>query len=611
MKSSEVRNRYLKFFESRGHKIVPSSSLVPENDPTTLFTGSGMQPMIPYLLGEPHPLGVRLVDSQKAFRSQDIEEIGDNRHTTFFEMLGNWSLGDYWKKEQLTWLFEFLTSSDEGLGLDPHKLYISAFEGNDQVPEDSESIAIWQELFESVGIKAKIGERIFLYGVEKNWWSRSGTPEAMPVGEPGGPDSEVFYEFDSVEHDARFGKVCHPNCDCGRFLEIANSVFMQYRKTESGAFEHLPQKNVDFGGGLERLTAATNNEPDIFKNDLHSPIIEKLESELGVQYESEEKVTQTLRVIADHIKAAVFLIDAGVLPSNKGQGYVLRRLLRRSAVKIGQLESESMGKIVDLIDQVFEIYKDTDLLDQSSKDVIKGAIKEEIGKFQNTLEKGLREIEKIQTIDGKIAFDLYQTYGFPLEITTELFEEKGQQIDKKQFEDEFIHHQELSRTTSAGQFKGGLADQSEITTRLHTANHLLQAALREILGEHVGQRGSNITAERLRFDFSHPAKLTPEEIEKTENLVNQKISEDLPVSFEVEDKDAAVKSGALSNFGETYPDKVKVYSMGDPSAGSGQVFSKELCGGPHVASTSEVGKFKIIKEESAGSGIRRIYAIID
>lgn len=631
MNSSDIRQKYLKYFEEKRHKVLPSSSLVPENDPTTLFTSSGMQPLLPYFLGETHPEGKRLVDSQKCFRSQDIEEIGDNRHTTFFEMLGNWSLGDYGKKEQLTYFFEFLT---EQLNIDPKNLYVTAFIGDNEknIPQDTESSEIWKELFSLKGIEAKtleigseadgykkgIGDaRIFYYDAKKNWWSRSGTPENMPTGEPGGPDSEVFYLFEEVEHNLNYGENCHPNCDCGAFIEIGNSVFMQYQKQEDGSFKELPQKNVDFGGGLERLLMAVNKNSDLFKLDLHWPIIENLQADLNVLYGTDEKITRTLRIVADHIKAATFLIRDGVLPSNKLQGYVLRRLLRRSAVKLELLREDGMSVLPELALQVYEIYKSTDYLTLEQAEEVKLVIKQEIDKFRNTLAKGLKEIDKIKTIDAKQAFDLYQTYGFPIELTAELFAEKGQEIDLEKFQEEFEKHKELSRTTSAGLFKGGLADQTERTTKLHTANHLLQAALRQIIGDHLGQRGSNITAERLRFDFNHDEKLTDEQLKQVEDLVNQKIQEDLKVWYEIKDKEQAIKEGALSNYGENYPEKVKVYKMASPSRhpeehhDEGSIFSKELCGGPHVENTKVLGKFKILKQESVSAGIKRIYATVE
>jgi len=589
MKSADVRRKFIEFFKARGHVEVPSASLVPENDRTTLFTSSGMQPLVPYLLGQPHPLGKRIVDSQKSFRAQDIDEVGDNRHTTFFEMLGNWSLGDYFKKEQLAWVWEFLIKE---LGLAKERLYISVLKG------DEESVNIWKKL----GVPE---EKIFSYGVEKNWWSRSGEPDKMPPGEPGGPDSEVFYEFTQVKHDPKFGKECHPNCDCGRFMEIANSVFMQYRKLEDGSLEELPNKNVDFGGGLERLTAATEDCPDVFQTDLFLPIIQKIE-EVTHQSYSEDKNKPGMRVIADHIKAATFLIVDGVIPSNKNRGYVVRRLLRRASVKFAFLR-DNPGEYLppELTTTVLKMYDGIYTIDEKRQggDVYR-VVEEEIRKFQKTLHHGLKVLQKTTLVDGRKAFDLYQTYGFPLEVTTEILKGKGKTIENVQgFHEEFKKHQELSRTAAAGMFKGGLADQSEMTTKLHTATHLLHAALRQILGDHVRQKGSNITPQRLRFDFSHPMKIPKEGkegLDAIEGLVNEKIKEDLAVTFAVMDKEEARKSGAMAFFGERYAHKVKVYSVG--------LFSKEICGGPHVSFTGTLGHFTITKEESAGSGVRRIYA---
>lgn len=620
MNSIDARQKYLDFFEAKGHKVLPSSSLVPENDPTTLFTGSGMQPMVPYLLGEVHPLGTRLVDSQRCFRAEDIEEIGDNRHTTYFEMLGNWSLGDYFKEEQISWMFEFLTKE---LLIDPQRLYVTAFIGDEQydLPKDTTAAEIWKKLFSEIGIEAKefeIGSeadgyqkgmgdgRIFYYNAKKNWWSRSGPPDKMPTGEPGGPSSEMFYLFPEVEHDTKYGENCHPNCDCGRFMEIGNNVFMQYKK-QGESFEKLPHNNVDFGGGLERLLSASLDEMDVFKTDLFWPIIENIQADLNVLYGTDEKITKTLRVVADHIKAATFLIKDGVIPSNKLQGYVLRRLIRRAAVKLELLREDGMSILPELALEVAEIYQGTDYLSLEEAKEVKLILAQEVDKFRNTLAKGLKEINKIEKIDAKQAFDLYQSYGFPIELTAELFAEKGQEIDLEKFQEEFEKHKELSRTTSAGMFKGGLADQQEKTTKLHTANHLLQAALRQVIGDHLGQRGSNITAERLRFDFNHDEKLTDEQLKQVEDLVNQKIQEDLKVHFDIEDKAEAVKNGALSNFGENYPEKVKVYKMGKDE----DYFSKELCGGPHVEHTAVLGKFKILKQESVSAGIKRIYATIE
>lgn len=594
MTINEIREKYLKFFESKGHKIISPAPLVLENDPTTLFTSSGMQPLVPYLMGETHPEGKRLVDSQPSIRLQDIEEVGDNRHTTFFEMLGNWSLGDYFKKEQLPWIWEFVTKE---LGLPKEKLYVSIFEGDSAVPRDEESFKIWIEL----GVPK---DHIFEYGVKKNWWSRSGVPDNMPPGEIGGPDSEIFFEFDSVQHDEAFGEKCHPNCDCGRFLEIGNSVFIQYIKNADGTLSELPQKNVDFGGGLERMAAATNNDPDVFKIDVFEKAITAMETVSGLGYTDNK---YSMRVFSDHLRASVFLVMNGVVPSNKNQGYVLRRLLRRAAIKARQMGEDLNNKklFYSCIDVFIDYYF------SAKKDLfnVTDIISLEIEKFEKTLDKGLKEVEKIEKIDGKLAFNLYQTYGFPLEITEEIFKEKGQEIDQKQFRKEFERHQELSRTASAGSFKGGLADHSLETTKLHTATHLLHESLRRVLGTHVQQKGSNITSERLRFDFTHPEKMTEEEIKKVEDLINEQISNKLPVTFETMSLEEADKRGALHFFDKKYDEQVKVYSIG-PSAGSGQAFSIEVCGGPHVTNTIELGHVKITKEEASASGVRRIYAQI-
>lgn len=568
--STDVRQKYLKFFEKRGHKIIDPASLVLENDPTTLFTSSGMQPLVPYLMGEKHEEGVRLVDYQPSVRTVDIEEVGDNRHLTYFEMLGNWSLGDYFKKEQLPWIWEFFTSE---LGLPKEKLYVSIFEGNDLVPKDTESKEIWK----SLGL---LEDHIFEYGVKKNWWSRSGTPDQMPVGEIGGPDSEIFYDFGEElglhEKSEWKNEKCHPNCDCGRFLEIGNSVFMQYKKIENG-LEELPQKNVDFGGGLERITAALNNDPDVFKTDIFYPSIQKLEELTGKKYEDN---ISSFRVFADHLRASTALVKAGVVPSNKMQGYILRRLIRRMVTKFSE------------IDKIIE----------------EPVILDEIKKFKITLDKGLKEIKKIDKITGKVAFDLYQSFGFPLELTVELFHEKGQEVNLEEFRKEFETHKDKSRSTSAGVFKGGLADTSEDVVRLHTATHLLLATLRKVLGDHVVQKGQNITKDRSRFDFPNPEKLTNEQLQEVEKMINEVIEHDLPVSYVVMPKDEAVATGAIHAFNEKYADTVKVYFVGQSLESA---YSKEFCGGPHVTNTNKIGHVTINKQEKIGSGIIRIYLVLD
>lgn len=579
MKSADVRRKFIEFFKARGHMEVPSAPLVPENDPTTLFTGSGMQPMLPYLLGQPYPHGLtRIVDSQKCFRGQDIEEVGDNRHDTFFEMLGNWSLGDYFKEEQQAWIWEFLTKE---LKLNPKKLYISVFEGNDVIPRDEESDQNWKNL----GVPQN---HIYYYGVNKNWWARSSYDD-MPVGEPGGPSSEIFYDF-GIPHNKKYGEECHPNCDCGRFLEIGNNVFMTYQKTQQG-FIPLVKKNIDFGGGLERLTSACHDDPDMFKTDMYINIIASVERLSGKPY---EKSTQSqMRVIADHLKASVFLIKDGVLPGNKTQGYFLRRLLRRAIVKMQQLG----GRIADeIIDTVVKTYDETDYFTMVDTRHIKQVIADEGEKFNKTLREGMKNFENTSP------FDLYQTYGFPIEVTRELYKEKGLHFDTDQFEKEKEKHQILSRIASKGMFKGGLQDHSIIITKYHTATHLLHAALRQVLGVHIQQKGSNITAERLRFDFSYGKKLTDLEISKIEELVNEKIRENILVERLEMEKSKALELGALAFFPEKYPGVTSVYKIGE--------YSLELCGGPHVDRTGVIGMFRITKEESAAAGVRRIYAVV-
>jgi alanyl-tRNA synthetase len=609
--ANQLRQKYLDFFKSKGHVVIPSARLVPENDPSTLFTGSGMQPMVPYLLGETHPLGTRLVDSQKCFRSQDIEEVGDNRHTTFFEMLGNWSLGDYFKQEQVTWMFEFLTKE---LGLNPAQLYVSVFAGSPaiNIPQDDETVALWQSCFASVGLEAKVGERIFFYPESKNWWSRSGTPDKMPVGEPGGPDTEMFWDFGAALglHEVSVWKdeACHVNCDCGRYMEIGNNVFMQYMKTESG-FVPLPKRNVDFGGGLERLAAAVLNNPDIFMSSLFDEARAIIEQASGKKYGVNVDETFAFRVVLDHIKAATFLIGDGVLPGNKDQGYFVRRLIRR-AVRLARRLGVEEALIRQVSTAYIETYKDAypELIEK--REMILKELENEETKFGKSVEQGLRELKKIveknQAITGTDAFNLYQSFGFPLELTTEeLARTYNLSVDENQFKTDFKAHQDLSRAGSEQKFAGGLADHSVETTRLHTATHLLQQALRDVLGGHVGQKGSNITAERMRFDFSHGEKMTPEQITEVERIVNEQIKKDLPVRFELLTVEEAKARGAIGLFEDKYASvggKIKVYFVGD--------YSKEICGGPHVLRTGELGGFKIVKEEAVSAGVRRIKAVL-
>ncbi len=624
MTVAEIRKRYLDFFAAKGHKVIPSASLVPENDPTTLFTGSGMQPLVPYLLGAPHPEGKRVADSQKCFRAEDIDDVGDNRHTTFFEMLGNWSFGDYFKKEQLPWLFEFLTDKEKGAGLDPQNLYVTVFAGDKEtgIPADDESVEVWKGLFKHKGIEAEYvelgsekeggekgmqGGRIFSYDVKKNWWSRSGIPSNMPAGEPGGPDSEVFYDF-GTPHDPKFGKECHPNCDCGRFMEIGNSVFMEYKKNEDGTFEKLKQRNVDFGGGLERITAAANNDPDMFHIDVLNPILERLPENLPMRNK---------RIIADHSRAMAFLVADGVRPSNKGAGYVLRRLMRRAMIyeyMTGDPDLNLVGVIDGLVEKYAGIYPEMQV------ETIVPVYEDENKKFMSAFKNGLKEFDKLVQngkISGSDIFRLFSTYGLPYESAMEFAKERaGITIDKEEFEREMEKHRELSRTASAGAFKGGLADHSEKTTRLHTAHHLLLKALQMVLGPQVKQRGSNITSERLRMDFSYDGKMTDEQKAEAERIVNEKIKEDLPVTRSELPREEAEKLGAEHEFGQKYPDRVSVYSVGPKGATAEnpqfeKAFSLEFCGGPHVAHTGEIGKFKILKEEASSAGVRRIRAAIE
>jgi len=615
MNAKEIRQKYLEFFKSKGHTIIPSASIMPENDPSTLFTGSGMQPMIPYLLGGEHPAGIRITDSQKSFRTGDIEDIGDNRHTTFFEMLGNWSLGDYFKKEQIEWMFDFLTKE---LKLDPNRIYVSVFRGDEKIgiPRDDEAVDLWKARFKSVGIEAEVVDlaehkgmgkgRIFYYDEKENWWSRSGTPSAMPVGEPGGPDSEMFWDFGVDlkihENSVYKDKPCHPACDCGRFLEIGNNVFMEYMKTESG-FQPLEKKNIDFGGGLERLSTAVLDNPDIFMIDLFDGMKLKLEELSNKKYDGSEEITNSFRIVMDHLRGAAFIMgdDRGIAPSNTDQGYIVRRLIRR-AIRYGkQLGIEQKLWTKEIVSMVIKEYEDTYPELVRNKDFILEQLDKEETQFLKTLEKGLRELEK-----GIDPFVLFTTYGFPIEMTEEIAKEKGIKIDVKDFEEKMKQHQELSRTAAVGKFKGGLADSSEETTCLHTAAHLLLAALREVLGSEVQQKGSNITAERLRFDFSHGEKITDEQKIEVEKLVNEAIKKDLDVICEEMSLEEAQRLGATGSFESKYGERVKVYKIGDGK----EIFSYEICGGPHVDRIGELGRFKIIKEGSSSAGVRRIKAIL-
>jgi alanyl-tRNA synthetase len=628
MNAQDIRNAYLEFFKNRGHKVIPRALLVPYNDPTTLFTGSGMQPMIPYLLGETHPEGNRIVDSQTCLRAQDIEEVGDNRHTTFFEMIGNWSLGDYFKDDQVKWMWEFLT---EVVKLDPSKLYITCFIGAPEydIPKDTEAAELWKQLFEGKGLSAgvadigseedgykrgiKEGERIFYYDGSKNWWSRNGNPEKTPVGDPCGPDSEMFYDF-GTPHNPEYGEQCHPNCDCGRFMEIGNNVFMAYRKEAEGKFVPLEKPNIDHGSGLERIAAAALNDPDVFKISLMWPIIAKLEEISKKTYDSH---TNAMRVIADHLRAATFLAVDGVKPSNKEQGYVMRRLVRRAirfAFDLG-IEQNFLQEVVPVITGMYEA--DFPEVEAQKNDVIETLAREE-KVFRQTLRKGIHEMSKMSAdgLTGEEVFKLYDTYGFPVELSVEEAFKQGVSVEgnwREEFDAKMKEQRERSQTAFKGTFKGGLGGQTMQHKKYHTATHLMYQALREVLGDHVVQNGSNITEERLRFDFSHPQKVTPEELKRVEDIVNEQIQKDLKVSWaEYPTKVAREEMGALGQFGDRYGETVKVYKM--IADGTDKPFSFEICGGPHVDHTlqlSEDGKrFKILKEEASSAGIRRIKAVL-
>jgi alanyl-tRNA synthetase len=658
---NQIRSKFLAYMKHHGHAIVPSASLVPENDPTTLFTGSGMQPMLPYLLGQPHPLGFRIADSQKSFRSQDIEEVGDNRHTTFFEMLGNWSFGDYFKTEQIPWMWIFLI--DE-LGLNPNNFYVTCFAGNDSlgVKRDTFSADLWVKLFKERGIEAKVsenpeagmkdGEKIFYYNEKKNWWSRSGVPSNMPEGEPGGPDSEMFYDFDPMnekkihENSVYRNTPCHVNCDCGRFLEIGNNVFMQYKKVYlpdgSAGFQELPRMNVDHGSGLERYAAALRNDLDMFNIDVFDKPKQILENLCGKKYEDDEKTIYAMRVVLDHVRSATFLIGDGVMPGNKDQMYFVRRLIRRAVRYARDLGvHENFTKVV--AEAFIATYKEEYKNLEEKKESILSEIDNEETKFRKTLENGLKIIDKkiktiaaylaedktasdeaMQlTISGKDAFDLLQSYGFPIELTEEVARERGITVNKLDFEKEKEKHAEESRTASAGKFKGGLGGDGEMEVKYHTATHMLHQALREVLGETVEQRGSNITPERLRFDFAFERKMTDEEKKKVEDLINQRIKEALPVIREEVSMNEARARGAIGLFGDKYGDVVSIYRIGEgKKRGDTDLFSMEFCGGPHVSNTRDLSitkgpdetlledVFKIVKEEAVSSGVRRIKAVL-
>jgi len=627
MTAKELRQNYLDFFKSKGHAIIPSASLIPEHDPTVLFTTAGMHPLVPYLLGEKHPVGKRLADVQKCIRTSDIDEVGDFRHLTFFEMLGNWSLGDYFKKEAIEWSWEFLTDK-KWLGLEPQRLYITVFMGDQNSPIDQVAIDEWQKQFAKAGIQAEVcsynapiagnkNYRIFPLPAKDNWWG--------PAGQTGpcGPCSEMFY--DVAPQNGPLQKTFDEEIDAGQLMEVWNDVFMEFNKTAEGRYEKLAQKNVDTGMGVERTISVLNGKKDTFDNELFYPIFQKIEELSGKKYNpsqpslnlrggEEGGVTRAMRIVADHIKAATFILAEGLEPSNVERGYVLRRLIRR-AIRYGKQLGINETFTFKVAQVVIEIYQEIYPELRQRKDFIINQLVKEEEKFRETLERGLKQFEKIisqGSISGKDAFDLYQTYGFPIEMTAELAKEKNISVDEKEFIEELKRHQELSRAGAEQKFKGGLADHSEQVIKYHTAAHLVLAALRHVLGDHVSQKGSNITAERLRFDFSHPQKMTSEEIKKVEDLVNEKIAADLPVKIEEMSLEEAKAQGATGVFESKYGEQVKVYTVTDPETSSELApFSREICGGPHVERTGILGRFKIVKEESSSAGIRRIKAILE
>ena len=626
MNAQEIRKAYLEFCQKNGHKIIKRASLILKDDPTTLFTGSGMQPLLPYLLGKKHPDGVRLTDSQTCLRAQDIDDVGDNRHTTFFEMLGNWSLGDYFKEQQIRQFFEFLT---DVVGLDPSKIYVSCFIGNKKynIPRDDESAKIWQKVFAEKGIDAKIveldtaengdklglqGGRIFFYNDKENWWSRGGGLDTTPIGDPCGPDSEVFYDFGEENHDDSFGEA-HPASDSGRFMEIGNQVFMQYHRLEDGSFEPLEHKNVDFGGGLERIAAAKIDNPDVFQISLMKPIIEKIEEISGKKYDEN---TASMRVIADHLRSAAFLAVDGCTPSNKEQGYVMRKFIRRAMAKAFDLGIED-NFVEQIIPVIVDIYApDYQEVAEKGDEIVAVMVKEEKA-FRRTLQKGLRELEKFSKdgLTGVELFQLYDTFGFPLELSTEEAVRRNISLSEnwqEEFNAKMKEQRERSQTASKGKFKGGLEGQTLEHRKLHTATHLMNAALHNMFEGQIAQKGSNINTDRLRFDFTFDRKLTDEEKKQIEDTVNEQISKGLEVSWAEYPTDYALNElKAIGVFGDKYGETVKVYTM---KAEGEKPFSVEICGGPHVDNTRELSeggkKFKIVKEQSSSAGVRRIKAIL-
>ncbi len=623
MDANEIRQKFLDFQVKNGHKIIQPAPLVLENDPTTLFTGAGMQPLLPYLLGKEHPDGTRLADSQPCLRLQDIEDVGDPRHTTVFEMMGNWSLGDYFKEEQIRNFFTFLTRE---VGLDPNNIYVTCFIGNEKygIPKDTEAAEIWQKVFTEAGVEAKIaeigtaeagdkrgikpGEHIFFYDDHENWWSRGGGCDSTPIGDPCGPDSEVFYDFGEDKQDIEKYGLAHPASDGARFMEIGNQVFMQYRRAEDGSFVELEKKNVDFGGGLERIAAAAIGSFDVFRTSLMKPIIDKIEDISGKNYENN---TDEMRVIADHIRGAYLLAAQGLTPSNKAHGYAMRRLIRRAVLRALDLGIAS-DFLAEILPIVAGIYKDLpDNILTHRENALEVLLKEERA-FRQTLNKGLKELHKMgDSLNGADLFKLQDTYGFPFELSVEECYREGINLSenyREEFEAALKEQRERSQTASKGMFKGGLEDHGEQTVKYHTATHLLLAALQKLISSDICQKGSNITAERMRLDFNLDRKLTPEEITAVEEQVNQWIADDLPVVFdEYEKAYARDVLKAHGSFWEKYPDVLKVYTIGDFD----NPVSREVCGGPHVEHTGLIGKFKIKKEEASAAGIRRIKAVVE
>ncbi|MFW5683923.1 MAG: alanine--tRNA ligase [Spirochaetota bacterium] len=594
MTANELRSKYIEFFKRKNHAEISGASLIPQNDPTVLFTTAGMHPLVPYILGQKHPAGTRLVDVQRCIRTIDIDEVGDFSHLTFFEMLGNWSLGDYFKEESIRMSWEFLTSP-EWLAIPPEKLAVTCFAGDDDVPRDEESAAVWRAL----GLS---DERIFFLGREDNWWG--------PAGETGpcGPDTEIF-----VDTGVEGSSESRPGVSDGKWMEIWNNVFMQYNKQADGSFTKLERRCVDTGMGVERTSTILQGKKTVYDTEMFIPVIEAIEKVSGARYGNDASASASIRIIADHAKTATHIIgdEQGVLPSNIGAGYILRRLIRR-AVRHGRKLGLTRPFLAPISEIVISMYENVYPTLVAKREEILSELTREEERFLETLKKGEHEFEKLlpnlernpaRVIPGRVAFKLYDTYGFPIEITEELAAEHAMSVDREGFDEAFRKHQEKSKTDSAGAFKGGLADHTEMTTRLHTATHLLHKALRQVLGDHVAQKGSNITQDRLRFDFSHPEKMSSDEIRKVESIVNEQIERDLPVSFTEMTLEEARESGAIALFGDKYDEVVKVYSIGD--------FSREVCGGPHVAQTAELGRFRIVKEQSSSQGVRRIKAVLE